>query len=445
MKIEQFEDKALSHYSYAILSDCENKIVLIDPSRDTSPYVKFAAKHVAQIIGVVETHPHADFVSGHLELHKTTGAKIYCSKLIGAAYPHQTFDAGDVLSFGKIKLKAVNTPGHSPDSISIIMEHEGKDKAVFTGDTLFIGDCGRPDLREQAGNITIKREELARQMYLSLCEKLMTLDDKVWVYPAHGAGTLCGKALSDANRSTIGAEKISNWALQPVSENEFIKALLLDQPFVPKYFPYDVEVNKHGASNLKDAIDKVPAINSIEDLDSNILIIDTRAETTFKAGHTTGAVNIQGNGKFETWLGSIVAPKEPFYLTAADKKSLKEVILRCAKIGYEGFIKAAFVFNGGNETTDLLNIDKFYTYQNDYSIIDIRNDAEVQEQKIFNKAVHIPLPELRERISEIPVDKPVVVHCAGGYRSAAGSSIINNALKGKIQVYDLGEAIKDFI
>ena len=443
MKIEQFEDKALSHYSYAILS--EDKLVLIDPSRDVSPYLQFAAKHNAQITGVIETHPHADFISGHLELHETTGATIYCSKLVGAAYPHQTFDTGDILSIGKIKLKAVNTPGHSPDSISIVLGNEGKDKAVFTGDTLFIGDCGRPDLREQAGNIALKREELAKQMYRSLRDHLLVLDDDVWVYPAHGAGTLCGKALSDANRSTIGAEKLSNWALQPMSEDDFVKELLLDQPFVPKYFPYDVEVNRNGTSNLKDAIANVMVINNIEEPDSGILIIDTRAENVFKAGHITGSINIQSSGKFETWLGSIVAPNELFYLTAADEYRLNELVSRCAKIGYEEFIKAAFVFSAGNEKTSLLDIDKFYTYQDDYSIIDIRNYSEVQEQEIFINAIHIPLPELRRRISEIPIDKPVVVHCAGGYRSAAGSSIINNALKGKTQVFDLGEAIKNFI
>jgi hydroxyacylglutathione hydrolase len=141
MKIEQFEDKALSHYSYAILSECENKIVLVDPSRNVQPYLLFAEQHQAQIIGVIETHPHADFISGHLELHQLTGATIYCSKLLGAIYPHQTFDDGDVINLGKINLKALNTPGHSPDSICIILEHDGRDKAVFTGDTLFIGDC----------------------------------------------------------------------------------------------------------------------------------------------------------------------------------------------------------------------------------------------------------------------------------------------------------------
>ena len=444
MNIEQFEDKALSHYSYALLSEYEHKIVLIDPSRNIEPYLNFAAKREAEITGVIETHPHADFVSGHLELHKTTGATIYCSKLVSAAYPHETFDDGDAIELGEIKLKAINTPGHSPDSISIVLEHEGKDEAVFTGDTLFIGDCGRPDLRENAGNITAKREELAAMMYHSLHEKLMKLSDDVWVYPAHGAGTLCGKALSDANRSTIGAEKLSNWALQPISEMQFIKTLLEDQPFIPKYFPYDVALNKHGAISLKTAIDDITVLPDRRGLDTNIIIVDTRSEKDFKNGHLPSSINIQRAGKFETWLGSIIAPDEFFYLTASNKDDLQEMISRCAKIGYESFIKVAFIFEYGRQKTQELDIDKFYNDQQGYIIIDLRNYSEVKEQSIFNHTINIPLPELRERLSEIPFDKPLVVHCAGGYRSAAGSSIINNAFKDKIQVYDLGEAVKNF-
>ena len=203
MKIEQFEDKSLSHYSYAILSECDRQVVLVDPSRDIRPYLTYAENNEAKITGVIETHPHADFVSGHLELHQTTGATIYCSALVGAVYPHQSFDDGDVIHFGKITLKALNTPGHSPDSISIVLMHDGKDKAVFTGDTLFIGDCGRCDLRESAGDLTAKRKELAAKMYHSLRENLAVLNACVIVYPAHGAGTLCGKALSEANRRLL--------------------------------------------------------------------------------------------------------------------------------------------------------------------------------------------------------------------------------------------------
>jgi glyoxylase-like metal-dependent hydrolase (beta-lactamase superfamily II) len=198
MEIKQFEDKNLAHFSYAIVSNGE--IALIDPARDPQPYYDFAKQNTAKIIAVIETHPHADFVSSHLEIKNTAGATIYVSKLLSADYPHQTFDEGDAIVLGTITLKSLNTPGHSPDSISIVaIDEAGKEKAVFTGDTLFIGDCGRPDLREQAGAITAQRAELAKDMYHSLRNKLMTLPDDVLVYPAHGAGSLCGKQ----NRSGI--------------------------------------------------------------------------------------------------------------------------------------------------------------------------------------------------------------------------------------------------
>ncbi|MBD1395042.1 MBL fold metallo-hydrolase [Mucilaginibacter glaciei] len=444
MKIEQFEDKDLSHYSYAILIEHANQIILVDPSRNLAPYIAFAEQQRAKIVGVIETHPHADFVSGHLELHELTGATIYCSALVGANYPHQAFDDGDVINFGQIKLKSLNTPGHSPDSISIILEQNGKDKAVFTGDTLFVGDCGRPDLRESAGNLKAKREELAQLMYHSLRDKLIVLDNSVTVYPAHGAGTLCGKALSEANCSTIGAEKISNWSLKEMTENQFVTELLKDQPFIPKYFPYDVTVNRQGVSSLSGS---VAAVNRRKParLDKSIFIIDARSEADYKAGHLPGSINLQTGGKFETWLGSIISPGEAFYLIAENEDRLEELIGRVAKIGYEQFIEAAFIGEQGKETMEQIIVSEFIGNLSAYTIVDIRNTTEVIERPVFEKAIHIPLPELRERLLEIPFNKPIVVHCAGGYRSAAGSSIIQNTFKTKTKVYDLGEAIKVFL
>lgn len=254
MQVKQFEDKNLSHYSYAILSDQE--IVLIDPARDPQPYYDFAEQNHAKILAVIETHPHADFVSGHLEISNFTGAAIYVSKLLGAEYPHQTFDDGDAILIGQITLKAINTPGHSPDSISILaFDNNGKEVAVFTGDTLFIGDCGRPDLREK-GAITATRTELAKQMYHSLHKKLRTLPDDVEVYPAHGAGSLCGKGLSEMNHSTIGAEKMSNWCFGIMDEAAFVEKLLEGQPFIPKYFPFSVGINKKGSDDFKKVFQK---------------------------------------------------------------------------------------------------------------------------------------------------------------------------------------------
>lgn len=449
MEIKQFEDKNLAHYSYAVVSNGE--VALIDPARNPQPYYDFAKQHNARITTVIETHPHADFVSSHLEIHHTTDATIYASKLLGADYPHQTFDEGDAIVLGGVTLKALNTPGHSPDSISIVViDESGKQQAVFTGDTLFIGDCGRPDLREKAGAITAARAELAKQMYHSLRNQLMTLPNDVVVYPAHGAGSLCGKGLSDQSASTIGAEKMSNWSLQPLSEVDFVKELLSDQPFIPKYFPFDVALNKKGANDYVTSIANVQQIETdneesvAKSLNSEILIIDSRPQEQFKKAHLKNAINLMNDTKFETWLGSIANPDEQFYLIAQNSVELNQLIQRTAKIGYETQIALALVMDYGNTTMELLDVEKFKANTDSFTIIDVRNESEFKTERFFDNAINIPLHELRERTNEIPLDKPIVVHCAGGYRSAAGSSIIQSKLYGLAEVYDLGEAIKQF-
>ncbi len=444
MQLKQFEDKNLSHYSYAVLSECEKQIVLVDPARNVQQYLDFAKDKEATIIGVIETHPHADFVSSHLELHETTGATIYVSKLVDAAYPHKTFDDGDVIAFGKIKLSALNTPGHSPDSISIVLEHDGRQKAVFTGDTLFIGDCGRPDLRPGNGDVKDAANQLARQMYHSLRDKLMVLEDETIVYPAHGAGTLCGKNLSKESTSTLGKEKETNWSLQDADEEEFVKNLLEDQPFVPAYFPYDVELNKKGAPQMKESITTVKKGAATSNLNKDLWIVDVRKEDDFKEGHLPHSVNIQEDGKFETWLGSIIKPEEQFYVAAKDEEQLQKMLLRVAAIGYETAVAEALIVKNGDVKEAELDVDLFKNHTTDYTIVDVRNKAEMEEGKIFENSVSIPLAEVRDRVNEIPTDKPIVVHCAGGYRSAAGSSIIKSALDGKVKVFDLSEAIKQF-
>jgi len=449
MQIKQFEDKNLAHYSYAILSHGE--IALIDPARNPQPYYDFAKQNQATITAVIETHPHADFVSSHLEIYNKTGATIYVSELVGAEYPHQPFDEGDAIVLGNVTLKSLNTPGHSPDSISIVaFNEEDQPQAVFTGDTLFIGDCGRPDLRESAGAITATRADLAKQMYSSLRHKLMTLPDEVLVYPAHGAGSLCGKGLSNQNTSTIGAEKISNWSLQNLSEADFVKELLADQPFIPKYFPFDVALNKKGAGAYMQAVTAVVRREPITckgcaaALNSGIIIIDTRPQEQFKKGHLKHAINLMNDTKFETWLGSIVNPNEKFYLVAENEVVLEELIERTAKIGYENQIEMAFVSHYADTEMDFFDDQHLRLNEEDYTILDIRNHSEVNTEKIFKNALHIPLHELRERTNEIPAHKPIVVHCAGGYRSAAGSSIIKSSLNGSSVVYDLSEAVKTF-
>lgn len=445
MKIIQFEDKNLSHYSYALISG--GKMALIDPERNPEKYLKLAEEESAKMVSVIETHPHADFVSSHLEVHESTGATIYVSKLLGAEYPHRSFDEGDELKIGAATLIALNTPGHSPDSICILAQNEeGKPEAVFTGDTLFIGDCGRPDLREKAGALTAAREHLASQMYHSLRDKLMPLPDEVLVYPAHGAGSLCGRGLSSNNSSTIGVEKASNWSLGKMTEEDFVQELLSNQPFVPKYFGYDVMLNKKGAAPFADSVSKVKILEGVPaDLDPALAIIDTREGSEYQSGALPNSINLMEGNSFETWLGSIIAPEEKFYLQSASTDLLQEFINRTAKIGYEGQIAAAFVLDKvSGEIISSLDLDGFKNNKENYTILDIRNPNEVESEPIFAESVHIPLYELRERVGELPTGKPVVVHCAAGYRSAAGTSIVKNKLNGTIAVYDLGEAVNDF-
>lgn len=444
MDIHQFEDKGLAHYSYAIHSSGE--IVLVDPERDPQPYYSFAKKHNAKIVGVIETHPHADFISSHAEIHRNTGAVIYVSKLLSGDYPHQTFDEGDEIHFGSVTLKALNTPGHSPDSICVVAYENGKPQAVFTGDTLFIGDCGRPDLREKAGALTAAREQLAKSMYHSLRDKLATLPDDVKVYPTHGAGSLCGRGLSSENVSTIGVEKVTNWSLQPSSEEEFVKELLSNQPFVPKYFANSVALNKKGAPDLAPSLEAVTFQKGIaDDRDKNILIIDTRTAKDYRSGYLEHSINLMEGGKFETWLGSVVAPGEPFYLLSTTKERADYLLGRIAKIGYESQIKSVWIAPevDGNAQPEL-DYDAFKKNPDAFTIVDVRNESEVSQEKIFDKALEIPLPELRERVGEIPAEKPVVVHCAAGYRSATAASIIKEHLNGNAPVFDLGEAINDY-
>ncbi|TCJ12145.1 MBL fold metallo-hydrolase [Flaviaesturariibacter flavus] len=449
MQIKQWEDKSLAHFSYAVLSDCEKKIVLIDPARDASPYLEYAAAEGAQIVGVIETHPHADFVSSHLEVHEKAGATIYVSELAGAQYPHEPLKEGSELRIGKVLLRALHTPGHSPDSLSIVLEHDGKLKAAFTGDTLFIGDCGRPDLREGAGAMQATREDLARQMYHSLRDKLMALPDDVLLYPAHGAGTLCGKALSKASVSTIGAERQTNWSLQEMSEAEFVAELLSDQPFVPKYFPFDVELNRTGAPALKASLHDVVIGTPVNEktfgrLDPHTWIIDGRKEDVFKSGHLPHSVNLMEGNKFETWLGSIIAPGEPFYLAAEDEGQLWRLLSRAAAIGYEAQIREAFVLQGGSVREETFDVAAFREGPDRYTVVDVRNPSETSQGKPFGHSITIPLADLRERAHDIPTDKPIVVHCAGGYRSAAAASLLASLTDGNTKVYDMGENIRSF-
>lgn len=444
MKIKQFKDSPLAHYSYAVISD--GKMALIDPSRNPLQYYRYAEEHNAKIVAVFETHPHADFVSSHRQIHEQTGATIYVSKLLGADYEHKSFDEGESVEMGQIIFKALNTPGHSPDSISIVAEDKKK-TALFTGDTLFIGDVGRPDLREKVGNMKAKRMELAKDMYRTMQSKFNDLPNDALVYPAHGAGSLCGKNMSTDSSSTLGSERKYNWAFQEQTEEKFVDTILKDQPFIPHYFGFNVDVNKAGADNVQKTKAAVQLHLLVEKVENGTTIVDARDGDAYKKGHLPNSINIMARGeddKFETWLGAIIKPGEPFFLVAQSITEVGTLLERTAKIGYEKQLKGILTLSDEvSKKSDEFNLKDFKKHQEQYTIVDIRNNSEVADKRIFENAIEIPLNELRERADEVPADKPIVVHCAGGYRSSAGSSILENKL-GNTKIFDLSDDIKKF-
>ena len=444
MTIKQFKDSPLAHYSYAIVSNGE--MALVDPSRNPLQYYRYAEEQNAKIVAVFETHPHADFVSSHMQIHEEAGATIYVSKLVGADYPHESFDEGDTLKIGSIEFSALNTPGHSPDSITIVAK-DGDETAMFTGDTLFIGNVGRPDLRENAGNMRAKRVDLAKQMYSTIKNKFNDLPDDALVYPAHGAGSLCGKNMSDASSSTLGNERQGNWAFKEQTEEEFVEEILKDQPFIPSYFGFNVDINKTGPENVQRSKWANSLKLYVDDVEEDVVVVDTRSGEAFKDGHLPNSINIMARSesdKYETWLGAIIQPEEEFYLVIDSVDNIEEMLERTAKIGYEKQVKAVLTLSDKvSNKSDQLDVEEFKKHKENYTIVDIRNNSELAEGKIFEEAVAIPLNELRDKKEEIPSDKPVVVHCAGGYRSAAGSSILDNYFE-NTKVYDLSDAIKEF-
>lgn len=449
-QIERFYDKGLAHASYAVLSNGE--AALIDPARDPQPYLDFLAARGARLVAIVETHPHADFVSAHAELGATTGAPVFVSPRVGATYPHEPFsEGGAVIRVGDATLRALDTPGHSPDSICVVLDDEaGQPQAVFTGDTLFVGATGRPDLREDlpahdAATGRPARDILAEQLFASLHAKLLPLPAATRVLPAHGPGSLCGKQTGTELESTIGTEAATNAALRTREQAVFVHELLADQPFVPKYFSASVRLNKAGAPPLAAALAAVPRLAPDTALEPGVLVVDTRPAVDFRTGHLPGALNLPDGGKFETWLGSVVGPAESFYLIAADEAAAATVLRKAAKIGYEAHVRGLLTTPPAARLTatgQLADADAVRTDTSGYTVVDVRNESEFA-QKLFPSTIEIPLHQLRERLGEIPLDKPILVHCAGGYRSAAAVSIIQ-AAHPSAQVEDLSEAVTTF-
>ena len=444
LHIQQFKDTSLAHFSYAVSAG--KKVIFIDPGRNPEQYYEFAQRRGLQIVGVIETHPHADFISSHQEIHDTTKATVYTSKLTGASYTHKSFDEDDQIELTKdVKLKAIHTPGHSPDSISIVLEEKGKDTAVFSGDALLFGDVGRPDLRGYSGDFATQKKILASQMYHTIRNKFATLEDQVKVFPAHGAGSLCGKAIRNVNESTIGYERKNNYAFNEMSEQAFVNILLSDQPLIPLYFPFDVERNKAGSPYFQSAVAGVPRLPANFKPASGERIIDARKAENFRKSCQQKAINIPDGGKFETWLGSIQEPEQKFYLVASSSDELDTLLAKAAKIGYESLIKGVYVYNdqAGNVAEEI-SVSSFSANPENYTIIDVRTQKESAGQPVFHSAINIPVTELTGQLSSLPRGKPVVIHCASGYRSAIAASIIKGQLP-NLTVYDLGETVSTFI
>jgi glyoxylase-like metal-dependent hydrolase (beta-lactamase superfamily II)/rhodanese-related sulfurtransferase len=442
--IEQFEDKGLAHFSYAVMAG--NKIILIDPQRNAQPYYDFAQKNNASIAGVIETHPHADFVSSHLEIHQKLNVPIYASSLTKSKYPLKKFDEGNIIQLtDQIGLRAMYTPGHAPDHIAAVLFENAKDIAVFSGDSLFLGDVGRPDLLDFSSESNKQRKYLAAMMYDTIHQKFAKLDDDVLVYPSHGAGSLCGKSIRKAASSTIGYEKQNNYAFEKRSKDEFVNLLLSDQTFIPKYFAYDVHLNLKGAAALKASIQNLNYLPKNYQPAPGSLIIDTRPATLFKGSYLYGAINIQGTGQLETWLGTIVPPESKFYLVAADDQSLQTAIKKAAAIGYESNIQGAFVFDTGKGSRfSTFDNSSFEPGEDKYTYIDVRTVKEVKKQPIFKNSINIPLQEFTGRLAEIPKGKPVLIYCGSGYRSATAASILKKDMP-YLEVYDLGSAVSQYI
>ncbi|RMF53136.1 MAG: MBL fold metallo-hydrolase [Bacteroidetes bacterium] len=450
MIVKQFLDEPLAQYGYAIIS--EGEMAVIDPGRDERPYLELAEATGAKIVASLLTHPHADFVSSYWAIAQKTGATVYASELIGLLVPKWTgLKDGDEIRVGKVRLKAYLTPGHSPDSMTYVLyDEQGREYAAFTGDWLFIGDVGRADLRSKAGNIQKQREDQARDMYRSLRRMFSLLQESTLVYPAHGAGTLCGKALKQFNASTIGVERMDNWAVllaHQADEQTFIEALVTGQPHIPKYFPNSVEVNRRGPSSYEEGLKTVQVLGALtaesaKRRDPQATVVDARPAHLFRQGHLKGAINIPLGKSFNTWLGSLIDPKEPYYLIVSSQAAYESAIAQVLAIGYEANLKGVFIGVSYTEETGPEPFPNVEVLRNDgraYTVIDVRDPDEVGANPLVPHSIHIRLADLRERLHEVPTGKPIAVHCAGGYRSAVGSSILLAA--GLSPVYDIGEAI----
>lgn len=440
MIFKQYYLGCLAHASYLIGDEETKTAVVVDPQRDVEQYLDDAEKLGLTIRHVYLTHFHADFVAGHLELRDRCGAAIHLGAKGDAEYEVVPEKDGTRLDIGNVRLASMETPGHTPEGICILVydlkEDADNPKMVLTGDTLFIGDVGRPDLMASVG---VTAEELASLMYDSLHDKLMKLPDATLVYPAHGAGSLCGKNLSDETVSTIGDQKRLNYALQPMDREQFIIMMTENLPAAPEYFPYDAQLNRKERLLLDASLETGMKALTLDELlalhKEGAQILDTRPETDFNAAHLKGAVQVGLGGKFATWAGVVLKPDVPTALIA-EPGTEYESEMRLGRIGFDKV--AGFLQDGMKALADRPDLveatpswsvedwERAIEEKRQVRVLDVRSPTEYKEGHVRD-ALHIPLTELAQRLDEIPRDGELLVHCAGGYRSTIACSLLQRA------------------
>lgn len=440
MILHQFYLPCLAHASYIIGDEQTRTAAVVDPQRDIGRYLQYAAEHNLQIKHVFLTHLHADFIAGHLELRDRVGATIYLGAKAKAEYNFMPLADGTTLEFGRVRIQALETPGHTPESISLLVFDLDRSPtaphAALTGDTLFIGDVGRPDLRAALG---WSASDLGALLYDSLQSKLLPLPDSSLVYPAHGAGSLCGKAISKETVSTIGEQRRLNYALQPMSRQAFIDLVTADQPDAPPYFVYDAVLNSKERPTLDDALDRglqALELDRVLDLqNSGAQILDTRDPEEFATAHLSGSINIGLNGQYATWAGTVLAHDKPIVIIANPARE-SESAVRLGRIGFDniaGYLKSGMAslesrpeLTASTERFSALLAAERLASTNPPQLLDVRAPRE-REQKSIAGSVNIPLNHLVERVGELSSARPILVHCAGGYRSSIAASLLQHA------------------
>lgn len=428
MKFRQFYLGCLAHASYYIGSGDEAAI--IDPQRDVDQYIDEANAQGQRIKYIIETHSHADFVSGHLELAKRTGAQIIYGERANTQFPTLKVKDGDVLNVGGIELKFLETPGHTPEGITIVATNNEDADAppkMFTGDTLFIGDVGRPDL---VGSKGFTAEEMGGMLYDSLHEKILPYGDETEIYPAHGAGSLCGKSLSKETWSTLGEQRKINYALKPMTKEEFIKVVAADQPEVPAYFPVSASQNLAGSVSIEDLTPPMAmSSEAIENFDG--VVVDVRRNIEFGAGHVEHSVNIWLQGQFASWAGTMIPIGTPVAIVADTQEEIEEAFIRLARVGIEtvkGYIKFAD-YKGATRTTEQVSVQEVSEVtqtEKFIQFVDVRRTAEYANGHAVG-AINIPLDKLPRELDRLDPEVPTYMICQSGYRSSLGTSVLENA------------------